>query len=303
MSVNRFLSQQGKMLLENSRYAVFLAVLFACLPYTIWLSLAILSLVTLRKGWREGALLMMPVMTAYFAGALFSLPAMASVVNTLLTFMPGYLASCVLGITRSWRSVAGFFIMLAVFSALLLHWLMPEFIMLQYQFISAAINEIQPGALLKLTGHVSTFNEQIFANYLFGLQMLGIIFSSVLSVLIARSIQSQLYYPGGFRQEMQTFRASKLALSMLVLVAIAVKQDNLIAMNIIPSLAFYFLLAGLSLCADVLSKKKMRGVVLVLLIPIFFLPFIMIPVYVILGSLDSLINLRLYLPSRAGKTR
>ena len=64
--VNGFISQQGKHVLGDKRYALLYAVIFALFPYTTWLSLSVIALVTLKKGWREGALLVMPVSTAYF---------------------------------------------------------------------------------------------------------------------------------------------------------------------------------------------------------------------------------------------
>ena len=48
------LQKQGKFLLENKQYAILYASLLAILPYTVWLSVAIIALITLRKGWRDG---------------------------------------------------------------------------------------------------------------------------------------------------------------------------------------------------------------------------------------------------------
>jgi len=64
---------------------------------------------------------------------------------------------------------------------------------------------------------------------------------------------------------------------------------------------FYFLLAGLSLGFSVLARKTLMGSLLLLVVPLVLLPFVMLPVYVIFGSLDSLFNFRLYLPTGAGK--
>lgn len=300
--VNGFIRQQVMKLLENNRYAMLVTVFLSLLPYSTWLSLALIAIVTLRKGWRDGALLMMPVMTAFLASSLYSMPTIPAVINTLLTFIPCYVASCLLGITASWRVVAGFFFLLVALSSILLQAFLPEFIMTQYQFVSAAIKEIHPDTLSSFINDTSGLKQLVLANYLFGLQLLGVVFAALLPIAIARSVQSSLFYPEGFKLEMRTLRGNKLALSMLVIMLIAANQNKVIAMNILPLLVFYFLLAGLSLCSHVLAKKKMRSAPFLLGLPIFFLPFVMIPVYVILGSLDSLINLRLYLPTSAGKT-
>ena len=117
-----------------------------------------------------------------------------------------------------------------------------------------------------------------------------------------RSLQSKLFYPGEFRREMLAFRGDKIGLLLLVCMFIAANQHNVIAISLLPILMFYFLLAGLSLSFNVLAKQRPLSLMILLIASLMVLPFIMLPVYVIFGSLDSLFNLRLYLPSDAGKT-
>ena len=300
--VNGFIHQQAIRILENNRYTFVLAVLFALMPYTTWLSLSIIALVTLRKGWREGALLLMPVMTAYFARSLAYTPTLVAIINTLLTFLPCYLATCVLGRMASWLSVAGFFCLLSAFCVILLQTLMPDLVSAQFQYVSSVIREAHPDAFSLFVNDTSGFSQPVLANYLFGLQLVGVVFAATLPMALARSVQSQLYYPGGFKQEMHGLRSNKTGLLMMIIVFIAVSQNKVIAMNLLPLFIFYFLLAGLSLSAHALGKKNIRGANLLLVTPILLVPVVMIPVYVILGSLDSLFNLRLYLPASAGKT-
>ncbi len=302
IDVKGFMRQQGLRLLENSRYALMCAVFLATIPFTTWLSQAVIALVVLKKGWRDGLMLLMPVMTAFLACSLFSVSVFSAVVNTLLTFIPLFLAACILGMTASWRAVATGFFLFASLSAVLLQIFMPEFIMAQYRYVLSAMQEIQPGVLSKLVNNTGSLNQHILANYLFGIQLAGLVFSTSISLTMARSVQSQLFYPGGYRKEMLSLRGSKAGLAMLVLMLIAAQQGKFLAMNMLPLLVMYFLAAGLSLGAHVLDGKKVRGAMLLLVIPLLFMPFVMLPFYVILGSLDSVFNLRLYLPVTAGKT-
>ena len=300
--VNGFIHQQAIRILENNRYTFVLAVLFALMPYTTWLSLSIIALVTLRKGWREGALLLMPVMTAYFARSLAYTPTLVAIINTLLTFLPCYLATCVLGRMASWLSVAGFFCLLSAFCVILLQTLMPDLVSAQFQYVSSVIREAHPDAFSRFVNDTSGFSQPVLANYLFGLQLVGVVFAATLPMALARSVQSQLYYPGGYQQEMYSLRSNKIGLLILVLMLVSANQGKLIAMDILPLLVMYFLFAGLSLSFHALAGKKIRGALLILITPLVLVPFVMLPVYVILGSLDSLFNLRLYLPASAGKT-
>lgn len=300
--VNGLLGKQGKKILENNRYALLCAVFLVFFPYTTWLSLAIIALVTLKKGWHDGALLLMPVATAYFGVLLIREPTLVAVINTLLTFLPAFLAACVLGLFASWRAVAGLFALLVALSAIILQMTLPEFVVTQYQYLITAIQQARPDLVADILKDPTQFGAVKIANYFFGFQLISVVVSALLPLAIARRIQAQLYNPGGFRQELLALRGNKIGLFCLCLLLLAASQQQLIAMNVLPLFVFYFLLAGLSLCFHLLSEKKIRGRVLLLSVPLIVLPFVMLPVYVMIGSLDSLFNLRVYLLSDAGKT-
>ena len=93
-----------------------------------------------------------------------------------------------------------------------------------------------------------------------------------------------------------------MGLILFVVLLVAAKQHSMVAMSLLPLLIFYFLLAGLSLSFNILAKQWPRYTGILLVSTLFLLPFVMLPVYVIFGSLDSVFNFRLYLPSDAGKT-
>ena len=295
--------KQGLLMLDNNRHAMLHAIALALLPYTAWLSLAIVALVTLRKGCREGGWLLVLVTFANFMLSAFSASASISLINALLTFMPGYLAACVLRLTVSWRAVAGLFFLQVLVAVLLLHLFVPEFIMAQYVYLQSVLREVQTdNALLAFINDKTVSNQLVLASYFLGLQAVGVDFSASLSLACARFIQSQFFYPGGFRQEMLNFRGDKIGLLLLIILFIATSQQNVLAMSLLPMLIFYFLLAGLSLIFNIFAKQKPLRTLILLVATIVLMPFVMLPVYVIFGSLDSLFNFRLYLPTDAGKT-
>lgn len=298
-----FIQKQGTHLLANKRYAMLCALLLAIAPFTAWLSLFVVALVVLTKGWREGTLFLMPVATLHFALSLVSFTVSGAIVNTLLTFLPCYLAACTLYLTTSWRAVASVFFLQVLLVVVLLQIFLPEFIMAQYMYIQASIREAQPdGVLLGIMRDSSGFKQIIAANYLLGIQTVTVVFSATLSLMLARSVQAQLYYPGGFKKEALAFRGNKIEFFLLVAIFVAAMQYSIVAINILPILMFYSVLAGLSLCANALARKKTRGVFFLLVTPLVLLPFIAAPVYIIVGALDSLFNFRLYVPSDADKT-
>ncbi len=295
--------KQGQFLLENERYAILHAAILALLPYTAWLSVASVVLVTLRRGWRKGGLLLAPAFSAYFSLTFSSTTLVIALINATLVFMPAYLAACVLRLTTSWRAVAGAYFLQIVVAVVILQMYMPDFIVAQYLYIQAALRELQSDSvLLTLVNNKAGLNQAVLGSYLLGLQTIGIVFSACLSLMLARFVQSELFYPGGFKREMLAFRGDKIDLLLLVILLIAANQQNVFAMSLLPIVIFYFMLAGLSLSFNVLSKQRPLRLIILSIASMVLLPFVMLPVYVIFGSLDSLFNLRLYLLSDAGKT-
>ena len=294
--------KQGQLLLQNKWHALLQAIILAMLPFTSWMSVAIVALVTLRRGWRDGGWLLVPVTIANFALSLAFTTQSIALVNALLTFVPCYISAVVLREMGNWRAVAAVLFIQVIVVVLLLQLLMPDFVMAQFLYLQAILREAQAdGVLLTYINGKAGMNQMFLASYLLGLQTVGVVFSASISLVFARSLQSQIFYPGGFKREMLAFRGDKVGLLLLVILLIAVNQQSIIAMSLVPVLVFYFVLAGLSLSFNILAKQKTWRTVVLLVATLFLLPFIMLPVYVIFGSLDSLFNFRLYLPSDAGK--
>ncbi|MDP3561040.1 MAG: hypothetical protein Q8R83_02530 [Legionellaceae bacterium] len=303
LRLNGFLQKQMHALLENKQYAFVCALALAFFPYTAWLSIVIIALITLRKGWREGALVLLPVITAHLGCSLMTVSKVAAVINTLTLFVPCYLAACTLRVTANWQGVAGVFFLLTSLSALLVQLFAPEFVMAQYVYLQAILKEAQSEAIVSnLLNDTTGLNRTILASYAFGIQMVSVVFSAMTSLMMARSMQSRLFNPGGFKQEILAFRVNKIGLLIAVMLFAATIQHNVVAMIILPALILYFLLAGLSVSANALIKKNPRLVFILLVMPLIIVPFIMVPVYGILGLIDSLFNLRIYTfkPKRRG---
>lgn len=298
------IQNQAQRLLQSPRSAVLYAVLLAISPYTTWVSVAIIALVTLRKGWQSGGLLLAYAATAYFSLAFASSTSVSiSLMNAVLTFIPCYLAACVLSMTASWRAVAYVYLLQVALIVLILQWFLPEYIMAQFTFVMNVLRDMNTdGALKNLMTDNPSIHQNVIACYLLGLQAVGVMLSATMSLMLARSVQSQLFYPGGFRQEMLSFRGDKLGFMLLTVMFIAARQQYEFAMCFLPMITCFFLLAGLSLSFKALPKQRSFGLFVFTIITVVFLPFIMLPAYVIFGSIDSLFNLRLYLPSEAGKT-
>ncbi|MFA5960698.1 MAG: DUF2232 domain-containing protein [Tatlockia sp.] len=299
-----WLTKQGHFLIENDRLSLVYIAVLALVPFTAWLSAAVVALITLRKGLADGLKGLVVAVVAYTALSSMSMAFPSALISAMVAFVPCYLTAAVLHTTASWRIAGAVLVLQTLLLIALIHGLVPEFIMKQYQYLQAVFQEMEKegsgGALSGLLGKQDEQAKQVMANYFIGIQSLTMLLSAVSSLLLARFVQSGMYYPGGFGQEMRAFRASSFGVVILLLTAFGAYQLNPFAISCLPVLVMYYVCAGLSLSYLILAKNKGFGTLILLLIPLLFMPFVTVPVYTLLGALDSLFNFRLHLPTKTG---
>ncbi len=300
------LCKQGLFLLKNDHYALLCIAILALIPFTVWLSVAIILLITLRKGWAGGIKGLIVGAGTLLSISLMSMSLPGALITTAITFLPCYLTAIVLRVTRSWHLAGGFLVLQALLGIVLVHWFAPEFIKAQYQTIHMILSGWQEaGPAVDLFNDKSAANKTVLANYLVGVQAVSAMLSAIIPLMLARSVQAGLFYPGGFKQEMLAFRASGWGVVLLALAILGTYQHNPLAISCIPVLVLYYMSAGISLSFGILArgkKSKGLGVLVLLIILLILLPFVILPVYVIFGALDSLINFRGYLSvNKSGK--
>ncbi|MCH9757287.1 MAG: hypothetical protein K0U37_08885 [Gammaproteobacteria bacterium] len=297
-----FFQQQVRQALEQEKHALLLATVLAAIPYVGWLSLVLMALVTLRHGARAGFKLFLPVSLVYVLVSVFTVSLSAAVMSIFLNVLPCYLAAYTLRTTSSWRAVSVVLLGGVVIGTTVIQFFSPDFILQQYAHLETAIRTMassQTNALEFWTKQgVSTL---VLANCLLGIQAVSVVFSAIMPLLFARSLQSQLFYPGGFREEMLHFRGDKTSFAVLMILLVAVYFERFLGINSLPLVLFYFILAGLSLCAYAFSNLRPLALMLLLIVPMIFLSWVILPLYVLLGAFDSLFNFRLYLSAKAGK--
>lgn len=294
LPIKGLFKKQAELILSSRSTALLYAVILALLPFCTWLTMVVIALVTLRKGEREGGRILLTVMLVHGMTLLSSLPLYAAVFNTLIIFVPTYFAAYGLRVTSSWQAVAAQLFLLVIVSSVIIQQMVPEWIMSQFAIIQSVVQASQPDQLLaKWLNEPSGVPVLVLANYALGIQLMSAIMSVWSALWVARSLQSQLYYPGGFAKEVLTFRGNRMSCVVMILMCFAAWQWNVVAMNVLPVLILFYLLAGLSLCANFILGKSSRMLLVVLILPLIFLPFVMVPLYIILGLLDSVFNIRL----------
>ncbi|MCA0403660.1 MAG: hypothetical protein LCH30_07645 [Proteobacteria bacterium] len=290
-----FLAKAGQLFLKNDHYALGYIALFAILPFIVWLSVAIIALITLRKGEKEGFKAFLIGFIAFLFVSQFSMGFTKAAIIGLLTFLPCYLAALVLRTTTSMQYTGLFIVLQALAVICLVHWVAPDFIMNQFKAFQLMLTNAgeENNAFTELLTKQDEANQFLLANYLVGVQSVSFVCSLLASLLLARSIQSKLFYPLGFKQEIISFQANSSLALPFTLVVIGAYYKNVLAISCLPVLVLYYLCAGLSLSYSLLGKSK-KAIILGLL-ALVFIPFIMIPAYTSLSLLDSLFNFRKYL--------
>ncbi len=293
MKTSDYLNKQASFLLQKPVYAWLLTGFLALFPFTGWLSLAVMALVTLRSNWLDGirCLIVGLTVSICFAEVIGRLP------EALDTIVPTYLlcygCACVLRRAVSWQSVAIFCMSVAVGIIFGVHWFFPQYLLDQYQALLQIISAFDQEHLVgQLFSHQRTAMQLKYAHYLFGIKVVSVILSAIVPLMLARSIQSSLYYPGGFKQEIINFRAHSMGSVLLLLTIFGAYQHNLLSITCLPVFFIYLMMAGISLIFNLLSSKKKLVIYVSLFLPIVIIPYVVLPAYVLFGSIDSVFNLR-----------
>lgn len=298
MRVGDYIIRQSKLLLENKQQAIFFAIVFSVLPFISWLSVSLVVLITLRKGAKCGFEVMLPALIVHSVPLMMLLPLEDVLINALIAYVPCFLAALTLRRTNSWQITFGVFLIQAMLGFLLIQCCAPDFISNQLNQLKGILSQYQAYQEL-INSNSEQLGSIILAYLFFGFQLLGIVVSSVISLMFARSIQAKLYVPGGFANEILKFRSGKLSFLVLAAVSLASYYEVPFSVSMLPLLLAYFLISGFNLAFFILARKRQVRVAVLLILLILLKPTFVIFAYIVFGSLDSLINIRLYLPAAA----
>lgn len=261
-----------------------LAAVSAAFPFLFWLSAALVGLVTLRRGQSQGITVLVAAIIGALAGLIY--------VGEIVAYMP-VLLSCsaivllasVLRSTMSWAytliSGTGIAILFGI---------------LAVTFVGDTFNAMIQQIIIQLDAMPESNDamRQIFVDMAEnnGLALVfagGSVDLAIVILMLARSWQSGLYNPGGFRKEFHELRLKPWMIAALVLIALAISQINVYALEpaIMP-----LLISGIALVHCLMAKRDMGGPWLfIFYIGMLLVPY-MLPLVVIAAAIDSVADLR-----------
>lgn len=236
--------------MRGPKQAAVLATLFTAIPMMFWLGAALIALVTLRQGVKEGAsVLVWSIIPAlgWWIG-LQDPGALIVLINTLVM-------ASVLRYSISWHKafVSGALVSLLV--GILAPMLMPELIDLLVGMADQMFRNLATDAGVEYDPAIqASFQSLMVASFAASFYAMALA-----SLCLARSWQSKLYHPGGWQQEFHQFRLSPgMVLVFLLLMVgapyIGVDLSLVMLIGMVP-----VFICGLALVHGVIGKKKLGG--------------------------------------------
>lgn len=260
-----------------------------------WISSAVIGLVTLVHGHRQGMLVMVisVIGSAVFAGLIFGVPHIA-IYFGLMTWLPVWIAALVLrqtvSLALSVQSITG----MSLFGVIVTYVLFPEYAEFwrgQFDLIVAEVAKASQLDASQLT-ELNEFKELVLALFP-GLIASGIMFATILSLLLARWWQAMFYNPGGFSTEYRNLDlGNSMALFTVGLCVAAVLMQTDITYSLLLVLSFVYMMQGSSIMHAVFASKQLNAVWLYLVyILMLFIPQLAV-LLAFIGLVDTWIDIR-----------
>ena len=283
------MSGLAKWVMKKRLNAIIGVMVFGLIPMMFWLAAAILGLVVLRKGVKEG----IPVLAwgCLPALVLWILQGDATALMVLIDVM---LLSYLLRVTTSWSWVLLVGSFLAVISTLLQPLLMTD-------ILNLAVSLVQK--VLSNEGVEVPDRNLIFSQAVMAISIFQVVIA-ILSLFLARKWQAGLYNPGGLRTEFHRLRlpvAFSLVLGGMILVGESLGGSfSILSQAAVPALV----LPGLALVHGVLAKKEIGlvGLIAFYLVGFFVLNVYFANILVALCVIDSFVNIRSRIQGKASNS-
>lgn len=270
----------AKWVMKKRLNAIIGVMLFTLIPMMFWLAAAILGLVVLRKGVKEG----IPVLAWGCLPALV-LWTLQGDATALLVLVDVMLLSYLLRSTMSWSWVLLVGSFLAVISTLIQPLLMENVLNVAVSLVQNVLSS-EEGVEVPDRGLI--YDQAVVAISIFQVVI------AVLSLFLARKWQAGLYNPGGLRTEFHQLRlpvSFSLILGGMILIGESLSGSfSVFSQAAVPAL----ILPGLALVHGVLAKKEIGivGLIAFYLVGFFVLNVYFANILVALCVIDSFVDIR-----------
>lgn len=287
----------AKWIMQGRRQAVCFVLITLITGLIIWpnniLAAAAISLVTLRFGIKEGALLSV---WAIIPAAVFAV--YLQNYTPLLLIASALVCSETLRATKSWSLTLLLLSFCGLVAAVGLTGFANEQLAVQATTISEALGELakqSEAAVNKVDGQqslIAMIQPLLNSTFLAGLFATSVVITGFLSLALGRFLQARLYNPGGFQTEFHKLRLGKIELLTLIVTSLGLLQfgtNNLswLGLTLLP-----LLIAGIAVLHAFAKSKNLAKHWYVLFYIVFILSDPVKMILMILAIADTLIDFR-----------
>lgn len=268
-------------IMRGPRQAAIVATVATIIPMMFWLGAAAVALVVLRVGLARGlSVAVWPMLPAAMWMYWASDP------NALVVIPLAMLMAAVLRSTVSWSLTWLVGCVVALVVGVLSPTLMPHTVEILLEFAQSLFEAMRSAGTLAVDG-AETELKAAFEMLVLASLAATLLGSAIFSVFLARSWQSRLYNPGGWKQEFQQMRLHRLSLALLAVAFMLLPSVGVSAMFVLMVALVPILVCGFSLMHGIVAKKQMS---VQWLIAMYAMVLVLMPTSLLLLALLALID-------------
>ncbi|HFD91800.1 MAG TPA: hypothetical protein ENJ22_00760 [Gammaproteobacteria bacterium] len=289
--------------------AAIAAVLALLVPLLSHVSGGVIALVTLRKGFREGLIILAGLglilgVIGYFSTVSLHMVKAFLVSTVIIVGLPVVLSAEVLRLRRSMGDALAVTALLSVAVLVGFYMVVGDAAGWWRGILETILVPVLENAPMPVTG---TEQAQIIgsvAAVMSGLMVAAIAYSTMINLFIGRWLQAMLFNPGGFREEFHALRLGRpvaiFAVVAIVLAAVASGGIDGFAVNLLIVAVAVFSIHGLAMIHGVVGLTQAhKGWLYALYIAMLFIPPQVMVVLAALGFTDSWIDFRARIARRS----
>ncbi|MGF1642305.1 MAG: DUF2232 domain-containing protein [Thiotrichales bacterium] len=256
------LQSLGRFVLAGMPQAVLATVGFAVLalafpPLSI-LSGTVMALVTLRLGHNTALLVMVAgAVLLALGGLLQGFPIWIGGVYAVVQWAPVVLLASILRRSTSWTLTSQMAILIGLIGVILVHAMVPDVASFWEQRLTELMRPV-----LEQTGDASRPMGAGFAaiaRHLTGVMFASSVLGALITLMLARAIQAQLFNPGGFRSEFHAFRLGAWpAMVAIVVSALTLANDHALPSDLALVLIAVFAMQGLAVVHHTVASRGLH---------------------------------------------
>lgn len=267
----------AELVMRSRGHAIGAGVIASLLPLLHWVGSAVVGLVVLRRGFAEGAFVLLWASLPLVGWYGYNNDAMP-----LLVLLGTFCLALVLRETLSWELTLAAAMVLSVIAGLV------------FQVTSAEALAMIVDWYFEVVDVAQDVTREQAAQVLIGLFAMGHALSMLVAVMLARWWQSLLYNPGGFQKEIHGLRLSPIMSAVIVgLIVAAFAIDDPAFGRWLPVLTVPLVLSGIGFVHWYVKRKNLATSWLVAFyVLMLFMVQLVYPLLASMALMDSGLNLR-----------